>query len=320
MMMVPIFRLVFILIIVMTLALTLQPGTTRAETPKVVASIKPLHGIVAALLHDIAKPGLIVTGTASHHGFRLTPSKARLLARATLVVWLGASGEPALAKAIGTLRHAKQTIAVLDLPGLQRLRRRDAIPGMHEHGNHHDHHATDDASRSWDSHIWLDPDNLIYIAEALTPRLIKLYPSQKDRLTANLAHFKRRMQILDQQIAAQLKPVRQVPFAVLHDAYQYFEHHYGLRNVSALLRVPGAPGSLRRINAFKKALRRSKVVCMFVEPQFSDRLARNIIAGSPIRIAVLDPLGATQPAGPDLPFEILRKLAANIRACLWPPP
>jgi zinc transport system substrate-binding protein len=41
---------------------------------KVVTSIKPIHSLASYLMDGVAKPGLIVDGYASPHGFAMKPS------------------------------------------------------------------------------------------------------------------------------------------------------------------------------------------------------------------------------------------------------
>ena len=56
---------------------------------EVVASIKPVHSLVAGVMAGIGEPHLIVRGGGSPHGFAMRPSDARALASAGLVFWIG---------------------------------------------------------------------------------------------------------------------------------------------------------------------------------------------------------------------------------------
>ena len=74
----------------------------NAET-KVVVSIKPIHSLASYLMDGIGKPGLIVDGYASPHGFALKPSHAKMLQEANIVFWVGEDLENFLEKPLGSI-------------------------------------------------------------------------------------------------------------------------------------------------------------------------------------------------------------------------
>ena len=57
-------------------------------------------------------------------------------------------------------------------------------------------------------------------------------------------------------------------------------------------------------------------VCVFREPQYDDRMVNTVIEDSAARAGVLDPLGAGLTPGPGAYPQLLRDLAAALRACL----
>ena len=69
----------------------------------VVASIKPVHSLVAGVMQGVGEPTLIVKGAASPHTYALRPSDAAALERASLVFWVGPEMEAFLGKALGSL-------------------------------------------------------------------------------------------------------------------------------------------------------------------------------------------------------------------------
>jgi zinc transport system substrate-binding protein len=65
------------------------PGAVAAPAaaaPEVVASVKPTHSLVAAVMDGVAAPRLLVEAGQSPHTYSLTPSDAGALERADLVV------------------------------------------------------------------------------------------------------------------------------------------------------------------------------------------------------------------------------------------
>jgi zinc transport system substrate-binding protein len=141
-------------------------------------------------------------------------------------------------------------------------------------------------------------------------------PAHRARYDQNAAGLSRRLQALDADIGALLRPVAGRPFITFHDAFQYFERRYGLRSVASVTpaneREPGA----RWIQELRALVRKEGVACIFVEPQFEPALARTIAEGSSARIATLDDLGADIPEGPGFYEALMRALAESLRGCL----
>ena len=121
-------------------------------------------------------------------------------------------------------------------------------------------------------------------------------------------------------IEARLAPVRGRPFVVFHDSFHYFEHRFGIEAAGAVAfgdaSAPG-PARIARIRARIRALgSASGAVCLFREPQFRSALVATVAEGAAVRIALLDPLGAGLPPGPDLYPDLLRGLADSLAGCL----
>ena len=97
------FLVPFLAVFLAVLAGTPAEGSAARTEPFVVASIKPIHGLVAAVMAGVAEPGLLVTGTGSLHTQTMLPSQARMLSRARLIFWVGPSLETVLPKALAAL-------------------------------------------------------------------------------------------------------------------------------------------------------------------------------------------------------------------------
>ena len=69
------------------LAILSCASLARAE-PQVVVSIKPIHALTASIMAGVGEPSLILKGAASPHGCALSPSDARALQNADLLIWV----------------------------------------------------------------------------------------------------------------------------------------------------------------------------------------------------------------------------------------
>ncbi len=116
-------------------------GTVLAADPvKVVASVKPIHSLVAGVMQGVAEPSLLVKGAASPHSFNLRPSDARALNQADLVFWVGEDLETFLTKPIQSLAGKAQPVALMEESGLTLLPTREG--GAWEKHEDHGHEAT----------------------------------------------------------------------------------------------------------------------------------------------------------------------------------
>lgn len=143
------------------LSASLLVATTAAghAAPKVVASIKPVHSLVAAVMQGVGEPSLIVEGAGSPHTYSLKPSQAKALQEADLIFWIGHELEAFLEKPVETIGANAKAVELIDAHGLIKLPFREGGPFEahdhgedegHEHAGHdhaHDHakeHAKDD--------------------------------------------------------------------------------------------------------------------------------------------------------------------------------
>ncbi len=297
--------------------LLLMPLLVRSAEPQIVASIKPVHALVAGVMQGVAAPLLLLPGSASPHDYNLRPSDARALATADALFWVGPDLETFLVKPLDNAKGKVRAVAFLDVPGMTVLPLREGGAWeAHAHGADHEHGHEHEQGGGRDAHIWLDPRNAVVMVERIVAVLGEVDPAHRGDYQRNGAALVARLQALDQQLAAELAPVQQQPYIVFHDAYQYFERRYALNAVGSVVLNPEQRPGAKRVAAIQARIRDLKVRCVFSEPQFQPALVGTVIAGSGARTGVLDPLGATLPAGPDAYFQVLQGLGAALRGCL----
>lgn len=177
----------------------------------------------------------------------------------------------------------------------------------HEHAHAGEH----------DMHLWLDPRNAAAMTRAIVATLADADPANADRYIENGAALEARLAALDERLAAELAPVRDQPFIVFHDAYQYFDARYGLDAVGAITVSPDRAPGAARIQEVRDILAERGAVCVFTEPQFEPRVVSRLVEDTGVRTGVLDPDAAAAHApGPDLYFALMDDLSASLVACL----
>jgi zinc transport system substrate-binding protein len=287
-----------------------------ADTPpSVLVSVKPLHGLVASVMKGVAEPGLIVSGTASPHGYAMKPSDMRALEGARLVVWVGKDFETWLEHPV---TKAKASLSMEDIPGIKTLPTREGgVWEPHDHG--HGHAAHQDDGDEVDGHFWLDPDNAILLVDAVAARLKVLDPAHAAVYDGNAAETRQRLVRLDARLTAQLAPLAGRPYVVFHDAHQYFEMRYGLTPAGAITVDPERPPSSRRLAALRDRLKAAKAKCVFREPRFSGSTVQALAEATGARIGQLDPEGTLVQPGPDAYVTLMTGLGDALADCLSGP-
>jgi len=290
-----------------------------AEAPKVVASIKPVHSLVASVMQGVGEPALVVRGAASPHTYSMKPSDAKALAEADLVFWIGPELEGFLAKPLKATAKKAKTVELLEVQGVSLL---DAREGgawdSHGHEKAHDHSSAkhEHGHEEANTHIWLDPDNARAMVDAIAAALTQKDPANAAAYKANAERTARGIDDLDAELKAMLAPVKGKPFVVFHDAYQYFEAHYGLNGVGAITVNPERRPSAKRLSDIRAKITSLGAACVFAEPQFEPALVDTIVEGTSARKGTLDPEGADLSDGPDLYFTLMRNVAASLKGCL----
>lgn len=281
--------------------------------PKVVVSIAPIHSLVSALTSGITEPVLLLPQGGSPHSASLRPSQARALASADLLIWIGPELESFLQVPIERLVDKQAVMRLLALKQLDLLPQRQG--GFWETDDHdHDHAGEEDHSPN--PHIWLSPQTAQQISAAISARLMTLDPQNRAVYQKNLAQLTLRIQQLEEELNLRLQAVRQRPYLVFHDAYPYFEKTFALNAVGSIrVSADRAPGA-RRLQQIRDKISDSSAICLFSEPQFSPALARQLAAGSELKLGELDPLGSQAVTGEDGWFILLNELTNNLLNCL----
>jgi zinc transport system substrate-binding protein len=307
-----------------TLLSTALLTTTAMAAPNVVASIKPVHSLVSAVMAGVGEPTLIVKGSASPHTYALRPSDAGALESADLVFWTGHGMELFLADALETLANDATVVELADSPGITLLPVReggafeahaDEAHGDHE-GETPEEHAAHAEHGEGDMHFWLDPENAKLMVTQIAATLSDADPDNAAAYQANADAELARLDALEAELAAMLAPVADKPFIVFHDAYQYFESRFGLSLVGSVTVTPDVVPGAARIDELKAKLGTSGATCVFAEPNFEPAVISAIIEGTPAKAGVLDPEGGALTEGVDLYPELLRGLATSLVDCL----
>ncbi|MCC2638535.1 MAG: periplasmic solute binding protein [Moraxellaceae bacterium] len=280
------------------LLLVLLPLSATAV--EVLASVRPLALIAAAVTGSAGSVRQLLPPGASAHHYQLRPADRIALARADLVLWVGPAHEQFLAR---VLAGQPRLLTAQRLPGISlKLKRRpdgdSALPG------------------TVDAHVWLDTDNAVVIARALAEALAARDPSRAALYRRNANAFANRLGTFETREAQRFQRLRSRSYLAYHDAYQYLEPTLGLNFRGSLLSGDEDRPGARHFLLMSQRIRKEGLYCLLGEPGFDQALARHVFNGLPGNLVTVDELFAQAPleAGG---FEAgLGRLSAAVYRCL----
>ena len=294
-------------------------GSASATAPKVVATIPPLQSLAAIAMEGVGIPDVLLSGGETPHSFALRPSHSLMLSSADIIIRIGDGFEGFLKKPLQSLARRATVLQLDSLAGLDLYPYRRA-DGHDDKDNdtrrdadqHHDH----DHGEGIDPHLWLHTGNAIVMLQAIASALSKADPENAPVYQGNAARGAIRLRALKLEIDQVISPVRDRPYFVFHDAWQYFDREFGLRGGGAIAISPERKPGARRLAEVRNRIRATGARCVFTEPQFPPALVETVIRGTAARLAVLDPLGAGLANGSGQYFQLMRNLANGIFSCL----
>ncbi|WP_336797848.1 zinc ABC transporter substrate-binding protein ZnuA [Erwinia aphidicola] len=284
----------------------------------VVASVKPVGFIASAIADGVTPVEILLPDGASEHDYALRPSDIKRLQDADLVVWVGPEMEAFMTKSAASLT-AQKNVEMDTLPGVKALLLKGGEDEEEEHEGHahggaeeHEHHHHGE----YNMHLWMSPEIARKTAVAIHAKLLELMPQSKDKLDANLQHFEAELSSADAKIGNQLAPVKGKGYFVFHDAYTYFEKHYGLTPLGHFTVNPEIQPGAQRLHQIRTQLVEQKAACVFAEPQFRPAVIEAVARGTKVRSGTLDPLGTNITPGKDSYVTFLSQLSSQYASCL----
>ncbi|MFG0518684.1 zinc ABC transporter substrate-binding protein ZnuA [Kluyvera intermedia] len=288
----------------------------------VVTSLKPLGFIASAIADGVTETQVLLPDGASEHDYSLRPSDAKRLQNADLVVWIGPEMEAFMDKSTQSIPDNKK-VTIAQLEGVKPLLMKGADDDDDDHdhdgGHDHAHGEKGDAHHhhgDYNMHLWLSPEIALLSAVAIHNKLVELMPQSRARLDANLKDFEANLAATDKQVASELAPVKGKGYFVFHDAYGYYEKHYGLTPLGHFTVNPEIQPGAQRLHQIRTQLVEQKATCVFAEPQFRPAVVESVARGTSVRMGTLDPLGTNIQLSKGSYPAFLTQLATQYASCL----
>ena len=296
------------------LSVAFTGGFSLSASAAVVASLKPVGFIAAAIADGVTDTEVLLPDGASEHDYALRPSDVKRLQGADLVVWIGPEMEAFMEKALTNVPQQKQ-VALAELSSVKPLLMKGAHEDEHDHHDgeadeEHHHHG------EYNMHIWLSPEIAKASAVAIHDKLVELMPQRRAKLDANLKDFEAQLAQTDKQVGSVLAPLKGKGYFVFHDAYGYYEKHFGLSSLGHFTVNPEIQPGAQRLHEIRTQLVQHKAECVFAEPQFRPAVVEAVARGTQVRMGTLDPLGTAIGVSKTSYAQFLTQLSNQYASCL----
>ena len=268
-----------------TLSLTACSGNEAENTANsvvIAASFYPIEEIVSNLSGGtIGVVGLTPPG-AGAHDLELTSEQLADLENSDVLFYLGDGFQPGIEKVMTSL---PKSVQVVDL--LERITVRDIVPQLEGLEGETDGESLESGK---DPHVWLDPANMIIMANHVHDVLQDIQGIDKNSLDSSLNTYLADLTKLGSEFDDGLKQCESNVIVTSHRAFEYLAARTNLQQVAIAGVNPDSEPSTKSMQEIAKFAQANRVSTIFFETLLPEDLARTIANEIGAKTDLLDPI------------------------------
>lgn len=271
--------------------LLLFAGLVSAGTANplnIFVSVLPQKYIVKRIGGEQVNVSAMVQPSYSPATYEPNPRQISKLAKADLYIRVGVPFENSW---MGRIKAVNPAMPVLDArKNLQPFTPEARTPNRRSFARHREQLQPDRPGfpAAQDPHIWTSPPLVKQMAAQVAEQLSRLRPEHSEQFTDNLSTFNAELEQLDEELTALFSEVSQRKFMVFHPSWSYFAETYGLTQIP--IEVNGKEPGAKTLAILIKQARATAIETIFIQPQFDDRIARQVAKAINGQVVVIDPL------------------------------
>lgn len=269
-------------------------STTTGQVVIVHAAFYPLEFLAKSIGGDQIQVISLTTPGAEPHDLELTPVQVAELEKTSLALFVDGF-MPAVDEAI----ESQIPDRALDL-GQSVTLLESAGPEVETYG-------------AFDPHIWLDPANMILMANAISERLISIDPDRADFYTANTKAINSELAALDNEFTAGLANCELKEIVTSHDAFGYLANAYGFTQHGIAGLSPESEPSPARLVEIAEMVKAEGITTIYYETLVSPAIAQTVADETGATVAVLDPIEGLMEGSTDTFITVMK---ANLQALI----
>ncbi|TPI28418.1 cation ABC transporter substrate-binding protein [Mesorhizobium sp. B3-1-9] len=254
----------------------LTGGGARAEDKVNIVAAENFYGDLARQIggSNVAVTSILANPDDDPHLFETSPSTARTIAGAKIIIYNGADYDPWMEKLLSASTNAQRTtIVAADLIG----------------------------KKSGDNpHLWYNPATLPAIAKQLSADLSKLDPANAAHYQANLAKFQSSLDAINKQIDDVKKAYGGTEVTATEPVFGYMADALGLKMLNYDFQVTvmnDAEPSPTQVAAFENSLKDGSAKILFYNSQVTDEATTRLLDIAKQNKVTVIGVTETEPAG-----------------------
>ncbi|KAA1420430.1 zinc ABC transporter substrate-binding protein [Mumia zhuanghuii] len=248
------------------------------------------------------------------HDVELTAQQLGSIVDADLVVTLDGF-QPQVDDAINQSDLADD--AVLDLADVVPLLESSADGHTEEHADHDHEEGEDDHGHDHggiDPHVWLDPERMLMVSDAVADRLSTLDPDNAAEYRKNADALDAELTALDKDFDTGLAQCRIRSFVTSHAAFGYLADAYDLEQIPIAGIDPNTEPSTQQLAEITGLVETEGITTVFTEELSSPRTAETIAREAGVTTAVLSPIeGLTDDTSDETYLTLMRQNLAALQ-------
>lgn len=284
-----------------------QPGQLD-----VVVAFYPFQFIAERVAGDHAAVTSLTSPGTEPHDVELNPRQVASVTDADLVLY-----ESGFQAAVDEAVAQSENESVLDTTSVVPLQNTGS---EHDHGDGHgDEHGEgeeghDPEHGEADPHVWLDPENMATITDAVAEQLSTVDPEHAADYAAGAEELTAELTTLDEDFTSGLAQCERSEFVVTHAAFGYLAQRYDLEQISIGGLSPDAEPSPARIAEIHGEVADHDITTIFYETLVSPAVAESIASDLGLETDVLDPIeGLTDQSRGEDYLAVMRSNLESLR-------
>lgn len=290
-----------LLLIALAAACGRKPGS-GSEKPRVAVSIFPLYDVTRRIAGDRFDVILVLPPGKSEHGYDPTPKEIARLAGAKLGIAVGldmdtwvesimknAGGVPKMLRVGDKVKTIPIDVEPIEPDQQPETERPESERGEDDEAEDHE-----PAFGTPDPHVWLDPERMSTITDAIAAELAAIDETGKDTFTKNAGALKASLKDLDATIMARSKAWSKRTIVTFHGSMSYFAKRYGLVIAAVVEPLAGKEPTATYIAEVIEAIKKNQAAALFTEPQLERGPGEMIAKEAGIPLGQLDPIGGVK--------------------------
>lgn len=246
---------------------------------KVTVSILPQAFIVKNIAGDLIDVNVMVPPSSSPETYEPGPVKMAELKDSEIYFSIGMPFEITLLEKIAKDGSGMKIVEMQKNIVLRNIE-------SHHHGHSSEPAGIDDEIK--DPHIWLDPVILIQMAQNTVNELIRTDPKNRETYISNHLELKKKLQLLNDEMADLFKESSKKAFFIYHPAWGYFADRYGFRQIP--VEIEGKEPSASEMAELTEIIGNNNIKYIFLQTQSPESVLKSISSETGAQIKMLDPL------------------------------